>query len=230
MRVIVVKRGQPGARGAGFVCNDVWVGSSGPSKTGLFVAARSWDAAAAAGVLGVRAELASELDRSGRTALEVCAGVDLRQRPDRVEASIRTAEALIGGGVAVDRVRVVDDDGEGFPVSALWYAVGYGRNVALVEYLIGAGASPDWCLWAAVYNDDAPMVAVLLAGGAPTELVVHGDTPLAYAVRLGRSSVVPVLVAAGADRSVTDGKGRSLLKLAGRAGLSGEVVAMLDDE
>jgi hypothetical protein len=42
--------------------------------------------------------------------------------------------------------------------------------------------------------------------------------------------VVPELVAAGADRSVTDGKGRSLLKLAGRAGLSGEVVAMLDDE
>lgn len=201
--------------------------SSRPSKSGLFAAARNWDAAAAASALGRCAQLAAELDRSGRSALEVCAGVDARQRPDRVEASIDTAAALIGGGVEVDRVRVVADDGEGFPVSALWYAVGYGRNVALVEYLIGLGASPDWCLWAAVYNDDASMVAALLDGGAPTELAVHGDTPLAYAARLGRSSVIPVLVAAGADRSVVDGKGRSLPRLARRAGLSGEVLELL---
>jgi hypothetical protein len=170
------------------------------------------------------------LDRAGRTALEVCAGVDLRGRQDRVEESIRTAEALVVGGVPVDHVRVVDDDGERFPQSAIWYAVGYGHNVALVEYLIGVGATPDWCLWAAIYNDDARMVAVLLEGGAPTELLAHGDTPLAYAVRLGRSALVPVLVAAGADRSVTDRTGRSLLQLAKRARLPGKVVSLLNDD
>lgn len=197
------------------------------SKTALFRSAAAWDPVGAGRALRARPVLACEVDRSGRTALEVCAGTDLRRRAERAADAVETARVLLEGGVPLDRVRMVDDDGESFPISALWYAVGYGHNLPLAQYLIGMGASPDWCLWAAVWNDDSTMVRLLVESGAPTELVVHAETPLVYAVRLGRLEVIPVLLAAGASATATDGKGRSLQQLARRAKLPADLVDLL---
>jgi uncharacterized protein len=197
------------------------------SKTALFAAARAWEADKVTDLLLAKPELIALLDRSDRTALDVCAAVDLRSRTGVASDSVRTAEALIDAGLPVDRARIDDDDGEQFPLTALWQAVGHGHNLPLAAYLLDRGASPRWCLWAAVYNDDPEMVQLLVRAGAPIEHVAHGDTPLVYAVRLGRPSVIPVLVAAGASLDATDPNGRSLLQLARRVRLPNEILARL---
>jgi hypothetical protein len=65
-----------------------------------------------------------------------------------------------------------------------------------------------------VWNDNAEIMVMLLEAGAPVDSWEEGATPLIYAARLGREAVIPVLVAAGADRSAVDRKGRNLFRLA----------------
>ena len=69
---------------------------------------------------------------------------------------------------------------------------------------------------------------MLLEADAPVDPWEEGATPLIYAARLGREAVIPVLVAAGADRSAVDRKGRNPFRLARAGKVSPRVLETLE--
>jgi uncharacterized protein len=195
------------------------------SKTALFKAAKEWDAPEARRLLAAQPALAQALDPAGRTALHLCAGQPLAERPGA--ASVATAKALIAGGTALETVQPIADDGEIFPATALWYAVARGRNPDLVAFLLKQGANPDHCLWATAWANDAGLTRMLLKAGARTELRFDGETPLVYAARLGREAAILALVAGGADIRAVGKKGRTPHELARKKRVASAVLAKL---
>lgn len=198
------------------------------SRTSLFKAARAWDAVETERLLEIDRDLAKATDRSGRTALHLCAGAPLRERAGRARASLTTARALLAAGAELDAVQPIADHDEIFPATPLWYAVARGCNPPLVEMFLELGANPDHCLWATAWANDAALTRSLLQAGARTDLRADGETPLLYAARLGREPVIEALLAAGADVHIGDGKGRTAYELARKKRVATSILAMLD--
>lgn len=197
------------------------------SRSALFEAAKAWDVATARRLLAARPDLAIVSDPSARYALHYCAKRTYVEHRAESDAGIETAQALVDAGTRFDVVQPILEDGEIFPATPLWYAVAHGRNPVMTRFFLDLGATPDHCLFAAVWNDDADILAMLLAAGAPIDPVADGATPLVYAARLGREASIRVLVGGGAARDAVDGKGRAPLQLAMAKKVSAETLALL---
>ena len=67
----------------------------------------------------------------------------------------------------------------------------------------------------AAQNDNAALIRLLAANGAPIDPTVNGNTPLHLAVD-NRNAVnaVDALIKAGADVNATNGEGKSVLRIA----------------
>ena len=74
------------------------------------------------------------------------------------------------------------------------------------------------------------MVRLLLDAGSRTEVRFGGETPLIYAARLGREKAVLELVAAGADITARDSKGRTAAEHARKKHLSQAVLTALGEQ
>lgn len=101
-----------------------------------------------------------------------------------------------------------------FRATPLWYAVARGENLPLVRFLLKRGADASWSLWAAVWRDDDAMLRDLLKTGPRLDLKADGETALFYAARLQRLKTLDLLIAAGADASIADDRGRDALSIA----------------
>jgi hypothetical protein len=88
------------------------------------------------------------------------------------------------------------------------------RNRPLVRFLLDRGADASSSLWAVVWRDDAELCRMLLAAKPRLDLRAHGETPLFFAARLRRLKTLELLIAAGADPTVTDSDGRDAVALA----------------
>jgi ankyrin repeat protein len=133
---------------------------------------------------------------------------------------LQTAKALAEAGARMnDPMKVLGV----FYTKPLVYAVFVG-DAAMVDYLIGKGASPNEedvdgvtaLEWAAIGNH-ADVVQVLLAWGAQVNHVdKFGMTPLLYAasVDFGDTAVIEKLIAAGADLKAKNKQGQTALDLA----------------
>jgi len=198
------------------------------SKTALFKAVKQWDAAETRRLLSEQPTLVKAVDNSGRTALHLCAGRPLQERPGESAASLATARVLLDAGAELDAVQPIPDDGEIFPATPLWYAVARGRNPQLVKLLLKLGATPDHSLWATAWSNDAELARLLLRAGARTDLRFGGETPLVYAARLGREPVIRELLAGKASIHVKDSQGRTPYELARKKRVSAPLLAKLD--
>jgi ankyrin repeat protein len=159
-------------------------------------------------------EFASVADRHGRTGLHLCAATTAAAARKPLAASVATARALLRGGAAIDAMHEITDGGESFPARALWHAVARGRNRSLARFLLQAGANPDWCYWAVVWNDDLVTARMLGAHQANVNLAFHGETPLLYATRLHRTRMIKWLLRQGADPNLADADGQTPLAVA----------------
>lgn len=164
--------------------------------------------------LRANASFATLADRHGRTALHLCAGATAAAARRPVSASVATARALLRAGASIDAVQVIPDGGEAFPARPLWHAVARGRNRSLARFLLDAGANPDWCFWAVVWNDDVVTARLLHAHQANLNLTFHGETPLLYATRVHRPRMIRWLLVHGADPNIGDEKGQTPLGVA----------------
>jgi ankyrin repeat protein len=108
----------------------------------------------------------------------------------------------------------MDEDEEDFRATPVWYAVSRGENLPLVRFLLKRGADASYCLWAAVWRDDAVLCRELLKAGARLNLKAHGETPIFYAARLQRLKTLELLIEAGADPTMADRRGRDALEIA----------------
>ncbi len=132
---------------------------------------------------------------------------------------VQTAGALHDAGARLgDRMKILGR----FAQSPLLYATFL--DTAMVEFLIGAGASPNEVDddkisvlgWATIANS-ARMVQSLLSRGAQVNHVDNfGMTPLLYAASIdfGDTAVLEKLIAAGADVSAKNKEGLTALDLA----------------
>jgi uncharacterized protein len=181
-----------------------------PSRKALFDAARIWDADGIKRLLAAAPELASARDPKGIMAIHIAC----RQKPAsaglREQNGIATIGALLDAGTPLEAAVILDD----FQATPVWYAVAHGRNLPLVRFLLKRGADASNCLWAAVWNDDAPTMRAILQTKPHLNELGEGETALFYAARLRRLKALDLLIDAGADPWVVDAKRRTAIDIA----------------
>ena len=174
-------------------------------------AVKRWDSVVVAEALRAHPALARASDQRGRSALHLCAGSTAKRAHRPTSASIATARALLKAGANLDAVHEMPDHGEPFPATALWHAIARGENRALARFLLREGISPDYCLWAVVWNDDVVTARLLYEHSANLDLTFDGETPLLYATRLRRTRMVKWLLRHGASPNIGDAESRTPL-------------------
>ena len=179
------------------------------SKTRLTEWVKAFRADDVAAGLDESPDLLSVRDQKNRNWLHLCAGVDvMKKRGLDVDDSVRLAGVLLDRGLDVNDAAFKEGT---WCATALWYAVGRGRNLALAEFLLDQGSTPEHCLWAASFNEDVDMIELLVERGAPLEAIAERETPLLGAVKWSRFKGAGALLAAGADPDFKDEKGMTAL-------------------
>lgn len=154
--------------------------------------------------LAARPDLRDVRDERGRNWLHHAC---MSQGPD--EASIRTADVLLAAGLAIDGPAFTEGNWQGTP---LWHVIAHGRNLKLAEHLLDLGANPNFCLFAAIWNEDREAIRLLLRHGAGMEEGAdRGDTPLLGAVAWSKFGPAEELLAAGADPNAISKAGATAL-------------------
>ena len=200
-----------------------------PSRTALFEAAKRWDVATVKALLAAAPALAMASDPKGRMALHVACAVSPGRQDLGEPHGVNTAEVLLDAGAPLEAAVPMDEAEGDFRATPLWYAVSRGCNLPLVRALLQRGADPSYSLWAVVWRDDANMCRELLAAKPRLNLVAHGETPIFYAARLQRLKTLDLLIAAGADPSITDPRGRDAVAIACARRLPKPMIARLSD-
>ena len=176
------------------------------SATSLTAAVRAMRTDEVAAGLDERPDLLAHHDRSGRSWLHLCCSV-----ADAGERAVPVAALLLDRGLPIDEPAFVED--ETWHATPVWYAVGRGRNLALVRFLLHRGASPQHSLWAAAFADDIEMIDLLLDHGADIEAVAEGRTPFVDAVGSSHFASAEHLLDRGADPDSIGADGRTALHL-----------------
>ena len=178
------------------------------SKTRLTARVRAFDTHAVVAGLKARPDLLHHADERGRNWLHLCASIDARKRGLDPADALPLAEALLDFGIDVNAAAFTEGSWRATP---LWYAVARGNNIDLARYLLAAGSTPEHCLWAAVYNEDLDMIALLIEAGARLDAVAEQETPLLHAVKYSRFRGAGAMLEAGADPDYRDVRGMTAL-------------------
>lgn len=179
------------------------------SKTAMLECVKALQTEAVVAGLDAKPELLEVRDQRGRNYLHVCAGVDVRGKPGLAAAdAIPLARVLIEHGLGIDEPAFTEGTWQATP---LWYAVGRGRNFALAEFLLKAGASPEHCLWAACFREDLDMLGLLVDAGATLDAVAENETPMLGAVKHSKFTAAAFLLEAGASPDFRDVHGMTAL-------------------
>ncbi|MEP9357767.1 hypothetical protein [Sphingomonas sp. KR3-1] len=119
------------------------------------------------------------------------------------------ADLLLGLGLGLDDAAFTEGTWRATP---LWFAVARGQNIALAEHLLTLGCTPNFCLFAAAWNEDRATIRLLLKHGADIEEgAERGDTPLLGAVGWSKFGPAEELLLGGANPDAQDKQGRTAL-------------------
>lgn len=176
------------------------------SKTSMREAVRAHRWQEVAQGLAERPDLKDVSDERGRNWLHlVC------MAPGEDEASIRTADVLLALGFGIDDPAFTEGT---WCATPLWHVIARGRNLKLAGHLLKLGANPNYCLFAAVWNEDRAAIRLLIEHGANIEEGAdRGETPLLGAVAWSKFGPAEELLKAGADPNVFNGKGATALHI-----------------
>lgn len=180
------------------------------SKTAILESVKRLNVTTTRRLLDAKPQLLTVTNRQGRNLLHVacsasCAALEL---PD--SAGVRMVRFLLDRGMDVNEPGLSGRD----PCPPLFFAVAFGRNPAVVKFLIERGADiaavPGGGLFAAGWWDDTTNLRLLLNAGAPIDVVV-GVTPFLACWCWRRFDAARFLARNGADVNYQDRKGRTAL-------------------
>jgi len=195
------------------------------SKTALLELVKGLRAADVRAAIAATPALLEVRDERGRNWLHLACGVNVAQRKLAARDSVRTADALLDAGLALESVAFREDDG--FEATPLWYSVAWGRNLELAKHLLALGANPRHCAFAAAYNDDPAMVRLLVRHGAPVDGTAEDATPLLFALQWSRFASAAELLKLGANPDYRNSKGVTPLHCLLKKGADPKHVRML---
>uniref|UniRef100_A0A183CNC1 ANK_REP_REGION domain-containing protein n=1 Tax=Globodera pallida TaxID=36090 RepID=A0A183CNC1_GLOPA len=173
------------------------------SKTSLTESVRGHRVEETREALTARPDLLRHRDARGRNWLHLACSVP--------GTPIGMAELLLGLGLELDGAAFTEGAWRATP---LWFSISRGLNYPLAEHLLKRGCDPDFCLFAAAWNEDRATIRLLLRHGADIEEgAERGDTPLLGAVGWSKFGPAEELLLGGANPDARDGKGRTALHL-----------------
>ena len=193
------------------------------SKTRMLALVKAFDAEAVAHALAETPALKAVRDERGRTWLHLACATPPKSAAE-MAASIRTADALLAAGFAIDDAAFTD---EAWRATPLWHAIARGRNLSLARHLLQLGCDPEHCLWAAQFNRDLDAIRLLVGHGARIDAMHEGGTPFLEAVKWSHFAEAELFLELGADVDAKDVGGMTALHLMLKKGGAAEHLAML---
>jgi uncharacterized protein len=180
------------------------------SKTRIIEAVKQLDAATTRQLLDAKPELLQVITPNGRNLLHVACAASCAKLDVPEARAVKMVAMLLDRGLDIDAPGLSGRD----PCPPLFFAVAFGRNRAVVKYLLDRGADihavPGGGLFAAGWWDDAANLKLLLDAGAPIDVVV-GVTPFLAAWCWKRFDAAKYLAKSGANVNYQDPKGRTAL-------------------
>lgn len=148
-------------------------------------------------------------DERGRNWLHLCCGVNLKNgKLKRANDSVKTAEVLLRRGLDINQEAFTEGNWKATP---LWFAIARGNNLALAEVLLKNGSTPNYCLWAAAFNNDLDAIRLLVRHGANLNDAFEDETPFLSAIKTSHFRSAEELLKLGADVNYRDSKGMTAL-------------------
>ncbi len=151
--------------------------------------------------LAERPALLEVRDERGRNWLHVCCGVSVKGKKLKLEDSVKTAAILLKHDLGIDDAAFTEGKWQATP---LWYAIGRGQNLMLAEYLLKRGANPNYCLWAAAFNNDLEAIRLLVRHGADVNDSSVDESPFLGAIKWSHFRAAEELLKLGADVNYQD--------------------------
>lgn len=140
-------------------------------------------------------------DERGRNWLHICCAVSVKGKKLNPEDSVKTAAVLLKRGLGIDEAAFTEGK---WQATLLWYAIARGQNLVLAEYLLKHGANPNYCLWAAAFNDDLDALRLLARHGADINDSSVDESPFLGAIKWSHFRAAEELLRLGADVNYQD--------------------------
>jgi len=163
-------------------------------------------------------------DKRGRTWLHLACAVDVSKRQAAARDSIRLAQVLLDRGSDINDAAFTE---ENFKATPLWYAIAFGKNIPLARFLLSRGSGPNYCMFAAAYNDDAAAIRLLADNGAEIDPEAEGSTPFFAAVQWSRFKAAEELLKQGANPNYQNSAGMTALHWMLKKGIDKKYFRML---
>lgn len=186
------------------------------SKTSLTESVRGHRVDAVRDGLAARPDLLGHRDERGRGWLHLACSVP--------GTPLEMADLLLGLGLGLDDAAFTEGAWRATP---LWFSIARGINYPLAGHLLKLGCNPNFCLFAATWNQDRATIRLLLDYGADIEEgAERGDTPLLGAIGWSKFGPAEELLLGGANPDAQDKQGRTALHLMLKKGSAAEHFAM----
>lgn len=129
-------------------------------------------------------------------------------------------------GIDPNEAQVIPEGDEDFLATPLWWTISRQANYPLAKYLLERQTNPDNCVFAASFSGELEAVELLHEYSADWNTKFHGMTPMMDLVTYNRPKLIPWMLTHGADPTIKDGDGKTVLHHAAQRGTRNDILQL----